>query len=128
MSNNELDVAEVLRLLRQEVHEHYRENRLSVSLSRVSALEKVRAKRWVNPHRHIAWPHWPKGLWPKLVALVQKVIRRSLSWYITPIVEEQNSFNAAVVMALDILSQENALLRAELQTFRSSYSDASNRL
>jgi hypothetical protein len=120
MTNSAIDVAEVLRRLKQEVREEYRESQLSVSLSRVSALEEVHAAHWVNPHQPIAWPHWPKGVWPKLVALVQKVVRRLLSWYINPIVEEQNRFNAAVMTALDVLSQENALLRAELQESQSN--------
>ena len=127
MASNDIDVADILRQIKQEVREQHRERQFSVSLSRVSALEEVHATCWVNPHRPIAWPHWPKGLWPKLAALVQKLIRRSLSWYITPIVEGQNCFNAAVVAALDVLAQENALLRAELQARQPSSSHASDR-
>jgi hypothetical protein len=127
MASNDIDVADILRQIKQEVREQHRERQFSVSLSRVSALEEVHATCWVNPHRPIAWPHWPKGLRPKLVALVQKLMRRSLRWYIAPIVEDQNRFNAAVVAALDVLAQENALLRVELQARQPGPSYASDR-
>lgn len=113
------DVAEILRQIKQEVREQNKEARLAVSLTRVAALEQVHAASWVNPHRPIAWPHWPRGLWPKVVALVQKLVRRSLRWYISPLVEDQNCFNAAVVKALGVLAQENAQLRADLQALAS---------
>jgi glycosyltransferase involved in cell wall biosynthesis len=71
-----------------------------------SAIGAARATARINPHWPIAWPTWPKGLWPKAVALAQKVTRRLLQWYINPIVEQQNRFNAAVVQALDELAWE----------------------
>ena len=127
MVNSDVDVAEILRQLKQEVREQYQEGRLAVSLSRTAALKEVHGTKWVNPHQPIAWPHWPKGLWPKVVALIQKLIRRSLRWYITPIVEEQNRFNAAVAAAMDVLARENAQLRAELSELTSSGPGASDR-
>jgi len=123
MTDDGMAVAEILRQLKQEVRERYREGRIAVSLSRVSALEQVHATAWVNAHRPIAWPHWPKGVWPKIMAVAQKITRRLLSWYINPIVEDQNRFNAAVMAALDVLAQENAQLRAELSALRSGHSD-----
>lgn len=130
MTDNIMDSAEILRQLKQEVREQYREQYreewFSVPLSRMTALEEVHSASWVNPHQPIAWPHWPKGLWPKVVAVVQKVIRRLLQWYITPIVEEQNRFNAAVATTLDVLAQENARLRTELHALTASQSDALN--
>ena len=114
MADNDIDVAEILRQLKSEVREQYLEEQYEVSLSRAAAMERVHATSWVNPHQPIAWPHWPDGVWPKVVALVQKVVRRLLCWYINPIVEEQNRFNAAVTTALDALAQETAQLRAEL--------------
>lgn len=79
-----------------------------------AALERVHALAHINPHQPIAWPAWPPGLWPKLVAAAHKVIRRLLRWYINPLVEQQNRFNAAVAQSLDLLWQEIALLRASL--------------
>ena len=66
----------------------------------------------VEPHWPIAWPHWPPGIWPKLVALFQKVMRRLLGWYINPIVEQQNDINAALLHTLEILTQEVALFQS----------------
>jgi len=125
MSDEEMDVAQILERIKQEVRERYREGGIAIALSREEALAEVRATQWVNPHRPIAWPHWPKGVLPKIVAFVQKVVRRSLRWYINPIVEDQNRFNAAVVRALDVLAQENAQLRAEIQRLRAERADSS---
>ena len=80
-----------------------------------TALAQVQLASQVNPHQPIAWPNWPPGLWPKVVALIQKVIRRLLRWYIDPIVEEQNHFNAAMTAALGMMVEENTRLRAELR-------------
>lgn len=77
-------------------------------------LEEVWETEAVNPHLPIAWPTWPKGLVPKVVAFAQKVIRRLLRWYINPIVEQQNRFNAAVAQTLDSLWREISRLQAQL--------------
>ena len=86
-----------------------------------AALQRVEAARDVNPHLPIAWPTWPPGVWPKLVAVAQKVTRRLLAWYINPIVAQQNGFNHATADtvealhdALDALAAENARLHARL--------------
>lgn len=121
MVDDHADVAQVLRRLKQEVREQYLEEQREVLLSRAAALEEVHGASWVNPHQPIAWPRWPHGVWPKLVAALQKVVRRLLRWYINPIVEEQNRFNAAVTTALDTLAQENAWLWAELHTYSSDH-------
>jgi hypothetical protein len=86
-------------------HDSQQAGRTTSVPTRRSALKRVHATARVNPHLPIAWPAWPKGLWPKLVALTQKVIRRLLGWYINPIVEQQNRFNSAVVQALDEMQQ-----------------------
>ncbi|NIR25410.1 MAG: hypothetical protein GWO10_01455, partial [candidate division Zixibacteria bacterium] len=67
----------------------------------------------VEPHQPIAWPNWPRGVWPKVIALFQKVTRRLLSWYITPIVEEQNSVNAALMNVVELLAEEVVMLREQ---------------
>jgi hypothetical protein len=79
-----------------------------------AALERVHASARVNPHLPIAWPTWPRGLWPKVVAFSQKVVRRLLRWYVVPIVEQQNRFNVAVAQTLDLMWREIARLQAEI--------------
>jgi hypothetical protein len=68
---------------------------------RPTFIDQVHATARVNPHWPIAWPDWPPGLRPKIEALLQKVVRRLLRWYINPIVEQQNRYNSALVQAVD---------------------------
>jgi hypothetical protein len=65
----------------------------------------------VEPHQPIAWPEWPPGLWPKVKAALKKLTRRSLRWYINPIVRQQNEINAALLYALETLTQKVTLLQ-----------------
>jgi len=44
----------------------------------------------------------PRGLIPKLVAYAKKITRRLLRWYINPLVDQQNAYNAAVTDVLAI--------------------------
>jgi 2-polyprenyl-3-methyl-5-hydroxy-6-metoxy-1,4-benzoquinol methylase len=121
--NKEIAVAEVLQRLKEEVRRQRR--RLEAKSQGVGALrgsdklrtamEEVRATRAVNPHLPIAWPKWPPGVWPKIAAATQKVVRRLLRWYINPIVEQQNAFNAAVAHVLEESAASLAQLRAEQQ-------------
>lgn len=50
-----------------------------------------------------------------LEVLIKRIMRLVLRWYINPIVEQQNTFNDAVVAALHELRAENDRLRAELR-------------
>jgi hypothetical protein len=117
---NAEEVAEILRQLKGAVgHSRHRraiavpgagdEDRTSLWQS---AVDGVYSAAHVNPHLPIAWPDWPKGLGPKIVAFTQKVLRRLLRWYINPIVEQQNRFNVAVAQALDVLGRELDRLQA----------------
>ena len=124
MTYNPDEIAAILRQLKQEVRSRRLRGEHAESAAVTAALEQVQLTSWVNPHQPIAWPHWPKGLWPKVVALVQKAVRRLLCWYINPIIEEQNSFNDAVAAALDALAKENARLRAELHMQTTARADA----
>jgi GT2 family glycosyltransferase len=72
------------------------------------------AQARVNPHLPIAWPNWPPGVVPKVRAAFQKVTRRLLSWYINPLVEQQNEINANLLRSTQMLSQEVLLLRSEI--------------
>lgn len=105
----------ILQQLKQGVYNQRLQGQSHQSATLATAFKQIRMTSWVNPHQPIAWPSWPAGFWPKVVALAQKVTRRMLSWYINPIIEEQNQFNAAVERALGVLIEENTRLRAELQ-------------
>src|SRR5437764_105846 len=86
-----------------------------------SALERLEASQEVNPHLPIGWPTWPPGVAPKLTAIVQKVVRRMLRWYINPIVAQQNEFNRATAdtatalrEALSSLADDQARIAARM--------------
>jgi len=83
-------------------------------------LELCKVDGRVEPHRPIAWPHWPPGVWPKAVALYRKIVRRLLSWYINPIVEQQNEVDAVLLYAAETLAQEVASLREQLAASESA--------
>jgi len=122
-SNEEIAVAEVLQRLKQEVRlqrQRLRAEGQGIGVPQVSdklrmAMAEVRATRTVNPHLPIAWPKWPPGVWPKIAAATQKVVRRLLCWYINPIVEQQNAFSAAVTRVLEESTASLAQLRVEQQ-------------
>ena len=105
------ELAAELQHLKQRVRQ---EKKPAPQLDYPPVLEKVLETSWINPHQPIAWPEWPPGLWPKIAAVLQKITRRMLRWYINPLVEEQNRFNAAVALGLETLYQEIA--RFQLQT------------
>ncbi len=120
----DVDVARVLRELKEEVRRHRHELRGERAIAAEDwldpvSLDVVQSKARVNPHLPIAWPEWPPGVIPKVVALLQKVTRRLLRWYINPIVAQQNEFNAAVAQALVDLAVEmragDARVRHQLQ-------------
>jgi hypothetical protein len=64
------------------------------------ALDEIELYRVVSAH----WPLDGRTLPQRLGALVNKVVRRLLRWYINPIVEQQNAYNDAVARALRILA------------------------
>ena len=87
---------------------------LGSGLERDSTQRRVHVAARINPHLPIAWPRWPKGFRAKATALGQKIIRRMLRWYINPIVEQQNRFNAAVVEALEEMRDQLRTVQGEL--------------
>jgi hypothetical protein len=115
------EVASVLQELKREVRSQGHQPAGAAPLAqtpsntpRLAALERVHSLAQVNPHLPIAWPNWPSGLWPKIVAVAQKLVRRLLRWYINPIVEQQNRFNAAVAQSLDVLWAEVAYIQVQI--------------
>ncbi|WP_420629576.1 hypothetical protein [Candidatus Leptofilum sp.] len=77
------------------------------------SIHKMEQTAWINSHQPIAWPSWPPGLVPKIKAAAQKVMRRTLQWYIDPIVQQQNQFNQATLQAITVLAQEVAALQTQ---------------
>jgi 2-polyprenyl-3-methyl-5-hydroxy-6-metoxy-1,4-benzoquinol methylase len=73
---------------------------------RTGPLAEVARLQHVESHLPIGWPTLPKGLVPKLAAYVKKIVRRLLRWYINPIVDQQNAYNAAVTRVLMALTEQ----------------------
>jgi len=112
------DIQAILADLQEEIRRH----RLALgelgAIERPDPLAKVRQHVWVNPHLPIGWPVMPKGIIPKIIAYAQKITRRLLRWYINPLVEQQNAYNAAVAEVLAALqnqSEQHGLLLSELK-------------
>ena len=99
-----LDVAAILEGLRADVRaRRMAQGRLEQSpLERdlQRSLDEIELYRVVSAH----WPLTGRTLSQRAVALVNKVVRRYLRWYINPIVEQQNAYNDAVARALRLLA------------------------
>ncbi len=108
-----VDVGALLEALRAEV----RARRLSQAQPEDSpimrelqhSLDDIELHRVVSAH----WPLIGHTLPQKAVALVNKLVRRGLRWYINPIVEQQNAYNDAVARALRLLAEAYADLQIQ---------------
>ena len=80
-----------------------------------SALTEAMDAAHISAHTPILWdvPVVGRG-----IALVKRVVRLLLRWYINPIIDQQNDFNAATVRALAELAAENERLRALLDALK----------
>ncbi|GAB4210640.1 MAG: hypothetical protein OHK0022_44050 [Roseiflexaceae bacterium] len=108
-----VDVGALLEALRAEV----RARRLSQAQPEDSPLMRdlQRSLDEIELHRVVS-AHWPltgRTLPEKAVALVNKLVRRGLRWYINPIVEQQNAYNDAVARALRLLAEAYADLQTQ---------------
>jgi hypothetical protein len=104
MTLNEADVAAILDQLRNEV----RARRTALGQIELSPLERdlQRSLDEIELYRVVS-AHWPligKTIPQRAIALVNKLVRRYLRWYINPIVEQQNAYNDAVARTLRLLA------------------------
>ena len=78
-----------------------------------SALTEAMDAAHISAHTPILWdiPVVGRG-----IALTKRTVRLLLRWYINPIVDQQNDFNAAVVRVLAELAAEQERLRAALES------------
>ena len=77
-----------------------------------SALTAAMDAAHISAHFPILWEVPVAG---RALALGKRVARLLLRWYINPIVDQQNDFNAAAVRALNELAAEQERLRAEIE-------------
>lgn len=104
-SEHTIDVEQLLRDLQQRIHTNAQQNMQSTETTSGElralhdALHELELTRVISAH----WPIEGKGIIGRIVAVLQKVTRRLLRWYINPIVEQQNAYNDAVLRALRLL-------------------------
>ncbi|MEI7557072.1 hypothetical protein [Candidatus Chlorohelix sp.] len=92
------NVAEVLNQLREEVRLR-REKLHGAELSELRSVIKQANELWnVSAHLPITWGVPP--LIGRTLAYSKRITRLLLRWYINPIVEQQNNYNAATTRAL----------------------------
>ncbi|MDQ2997973.1 MAG: hypothetical protein M3R61_13090 [Chloroflexota bacterium] len=113
-----IDVAGILEGLRAEVRARrmaqgqVEEGPLERDLQR--SLDEIELHRVISAH----WPLLGKTVPQRIVALINKLVRRYLRWYINPIVEQQNAANAATSVALLALIRLDAERRAQVAALR----------
>ena len=116
----QIDIASILEGLRTEV----RARRLAQGQTEEGPLERDlrRSLDEIELHRVVS-AHWPllgKTVPQRVVALINKLVRRYLRWYINPIVEQQNAANAATTVALLALIRMDAERRAQVASLRAA--------
>ncbi|MFN5059080.1 MAG: hypothetical protein ACK5GU_04095 [Chloroflexota bacterium] len=121
MSNSahQIDVATLLADLQHRIQTNTNASGQASELTKAEltalheALHELELTRVISSH----WPIEGHGIVGRMVAVMQKVTRRLLRWYINPIVEQQNAYNDAVLRALRLLVdayQEQSQSQAQL--------------
>lgn len=114
-----IDVAALLADLQQRIQTNTQASGQANELTHAElhalreALHELELTRVISAH----WPIEGHGIVGRVIAVIQKVTRRLLRWYINPIVEQQNAYNDAVLRALRLLIdayQEQSQSQAQL--------------
>lgn len=96
--SNTAGIAATLNQLREEVRSR-REKLHGTELSELRGVIKQVNETWnVSAHLPITWGGPP--LIGRALAYAKRAVRLLLRWYINPIVEQQNNFNAATTRSL----------------------------
>jgi hypothetical protein len=122
MKSSDSTIAEILEQLRSEVRAG--QAGLAAGADQLSGAERelrhageeIEITRVVSAH----WPLEGRTLYARGWALLNKLVRRYLRWYINPIVEQQNAYNDASARAIRLLIEQNAELRRELAALRAA--------
>ncbi len=81
-----------------------------------AALPQLALHQTVNAH----WPLEAQTPVQRAIVLLHKLVRRYLRWLINPIVEQQNSYHAALAQAVPLLIAADAETRAALAALRAN--------
>ncbi len=112
------DVAAILTQLREEVRRRRQVLSESETYAAHAALER-QLQRCVEQLEltRVVSAHWPLGgrsFFERIMALVNRLVRRYLRWYINPIVDQQNEFNDVAARTLRLLIESHTDLREQL--------------
>ncbi|MBC2455744.1 class I SAM-dependent methyltransferase [Clostridium beijerinckii] len=66
-------------------------------------IKMVNSLHYIDPYKNITSDRKVTG---KIIIFIKKVIRKLLSWYITPMVEQQNEFNAFTTKVLNSINEK----------------------
>ncbi|HEU5013457.1 MAG TPA: hypothetical protein VFT66_13120 [Roseiflexaceae bacterium] len=122
-----LDVGAILEALRAEVRAQRMargeaaESQIERELQR--SLDEIELNRVVSAH----WPLQGRTVPQRVIALINKVVRRYLRWYINPIVEQQNAYNDAVARTLRLLADAYADLAMQAEELQNQEPGTRNR-
>ncbi len=109
------DPAQVFQELRSRIEERHRRMLEGYSPEEFDALQQAvddMARGWfVSAHNPITWRVPIVG---RLAALCKRAVRLLLRWYINPIVDQQNNFNASVSRAILELAAQYRRLAADV--------------
>lgn len=92
--------------------EKFEQNRFNEELFNLNSIWNV------NPNRGI---EEKKGIKGKCITLFKKIIRKCIRFYLSPIVFEQNSFNATTVRLFNLMNlymEENRKLSNEIEELK----------
>ncbi len=120
---DQIDVAAILAQIRAEVAARHATGEETAHLALGVDLDELRESIAEVEALRAVSAHWPiQGQTPRErgTAFVQRVVRRALQWYITPIVQQQNSYNAAVARALQLLLESQLDLAREIVRLRAA--------
>lgn len=72
-------------------------------------IKMVNSLHYIDPYKNITSHRKVTG---KIIIFIKKVIRKLLSWYITPMVVQQNEFNAFTTKVLNSMNEKIAKIEA----------------
>ncbi|OGO05475.1 MAG: hypothetical protein A2Y73_07525 [Chloroflexi bacterium RBG_13_56_8] len=114
-SSESSDVQTIAAALQEEIRRHQVASGTPESAISPETLDRLLRYQRVNPHLPIGWPEMPKSFTAKLGAYAKKIVRRLLRWYINPLIEQQNDYNAAVTQSISALQDHTRKLLVQLQ-------------
>ena len=148
MISNDVDIEKIMQEIRQEIDENGYDEKLirfedvsTVGLSDIESFDMAQFEQVAVelPNQALVQTYWQltshRPVIGKLLVFMRKVIRKMVSFYIEPIVEQQNAFNVTAARGMQYavrfaqqVQQENELLASENQALRKLISDLHGQL